>query len=181
MQAVEKKLQDAKVEHADARPIGAQLDSAIAIAANKNAELEKQREQVRRAQEKLNRLQAGAMEADKKVTTLRAEALTAARTQEGQKLSPRDYFEKIAKGVAAVKESLKEGEKEVLSPIELELSEVIKQFEDGKEDVQMGNVVQNTQTEYWEDAEKRWTNAENTQQKEAVFQEILANKKRRNS
>ena len=80
---------------------------------------------------------------------MRAEALTTARTQEGQKLSPRDYFEKIAKGLAAVKESLKEGEKEVLSPIEFELSKVIKQFEDGKEDVQMGNVVQNTQTEYW--------------------------------
>ena len=126
LQAIEKKLQDAKVEHADARPIGAELDSAIAMAAKKNAELEKQREQVERAQEKLNRLQAEAMEADKKVTTLRAEAFTAARTQEGQKLSPRDYFEKIAKGVAAVKESLKEGEKEVLSPIELELSEVIK-------------------------------------------------------
>ena len=71
----------------------------------------KQREQVKRAQEKLNRVQAEAMEADKKVTTLRAEALTAAHTQEGQKLSPRDYFEKIAKGLAAVKESLKEGEK----------------------------------------------------------------------
>ena len=80
-------------------------------AAKKNAELEKQREQVERAQEKLNRLQAEAMEADKKVTTLRAEALTSARTQEGQKLSPRDYFEKIAKGLAVVKESLKEGEK----------------------------------------------------------------------
>ena len=69
LHSIEKKLQDAKVEHADARPIGAQLDSAIAIAAKKNA---------------------------------------------------------------AVKESLKEGEKEVLSPIELELSEVIKQFEDGE-------------------------------------------------
>ena len=100
---------------------------------------------------------------------MRAEALTAARTQEGQKLSPRDYFEKIAKGLAAVKESLKEGEKEVFSPIESELSEVIKQFEDGKEDVQMGNAGQNTQTECGEDVEKRWTNAENTQQKEAVF------------
>ena len=79
-----------------------------------------------------------------------------------------------------MKESLKEGEKEVLSPIEFELSKVIKQFEDGKEDVQMGSVVQNTQTEDWEDAQKRWSNAENTQQKEAVFQEILANKTRRN-
>ena len=38
----------------------------------------------------------------------------------------------------------------------------------------MGNTVQNTQTENWEDVEKRWTNAENTQRKEAVFQEILA-------
>ena len=79
LQAIEKKLQDAKVEHADARPIGAQLDSAIAIAAKKNAELEKQRDRVERAQEKLNRLQAEAMEVDKKVTTLRAEAPTAAR------------------------------------------------------------------------------------------------------
>ena len=61
LQATEKKLQEANVEHADARPIGAQLDSAIAIAAKKNAELEKQREQVERAQEKLNRLQAEAM------------------------------------------------------------------------------------------------------------------------
>ena len=80
-----------------------------------------------------------------------------------------------------MKESLKEGEKEVLSPIESEISEVMKQLEVGNEDVQMGNAEQHSHTEYWEDLEKRWTNAENTQQKEAVFKEILANKKRRNS
>ena len=51
LQAIEKKLQDAKVEHADARPVGTRLDSAIAMAAKRNAELEKQREQVERAQE----------------------------------------------------------------------------------------------------------------------------------
>ena len=95
---------------------------------------------------------------------------TPSASGETTKTTNNDYFEKIAKGLAAVKESLREGEKEVLSPIELELSEVIKQFDDGEEDVQMGNAVQNTQTEYWQDVEKRWTNAENTQQKEAVFQ-----------
>ena len=78
-----------------------------------------------------------------------------------------------------MKESSKEEEKEVFSPIELELSEVIKQFEDWKEDVQISNAEQNTHTEYWGEVEMRWTNAENTQQKKEVFQEILANKKRR--
>ena len=66
---IEKKLQDAKMEDADARSTGGQLDCAIAIAAKTNAKLEKQREQVERAQEKLNRLQAEATETDKKVTT----------------------------------------------------------------------------------------------------------------
>ena len=35
LQAIEKKLQDEKMEHGDARPIGAQPDSATAIAAKK--------------------------------------------------------------------------------------------------------------------------------------------------
>ena len=99
---IERKLHEAKAEDADARAIGAPLGGALAIAARKSVELEKQRGQVERAQEKLDNLQARATEADKKVSTLRAEALAAARPQDGRKLSPRDNFEKIAMGLGVV-------------------------------------------------------------------------------
>ena len=76
-------VEEAKAEHADARPFGVQLDGALAIAARKSVELEKQLEHLERAQEKLDKLQAEATEADRKVSTLRAEALAAARPQDG--------------------------------------------------------------------------------------------------
>ena len=164
-QAIEKKPQDAKVEHAGARPIGSQLDSAIAKASNKNAELEKNANKWNSQKKNSTGCKPEAMETDKKVTTLRAEALAAARTHEGQKLSTRDYFEKIAKGPAAAKEPSQDEEKEGLPPIELEPSAVIKQFEDRKEDVQMGNAGQCTRTENREDIEKRWTNEETRNKK----------------
>ena len=55
---------------------------------------------------------------------------------------------KLPQELATVKESLKEGEKAVLSPMELKLSEVIKQFEDVSEDVQMGNTERSIDAKY---------------------------------
>ena len=57
----------------------------------------------------MSKVQAEATEADKKAITLKAEAAAAAHTEEGPTPSPRDCFEKMSIGLAAV-EFLKKGQ-----------------------------------------------------------------------
>ena len=91
---------------------------------------------------------------------------------QGQKLSPRDYFQKTAKGLGAAKESMKEGERSVREPIQSELIEVIKTVRYGWNGGRASGKHGHGHRE-WHEVAKRWDAAENTQQKDELFQEIL--------